>query len=222
MIRKIITTAIIGLIAATGCWAQNKTFKQEYLIGASFGMNFSKVSFTSVSSTEKTSFKQGYSGGVTFRWVSEKNLGLQGELNFTQYGWNEKTEDGQLRYARTINYVEMPILTHIYFGSNRVRVFLNLGPKVGYAIGDKTNKKLEGETTATSPQHDMAIEKRFDWGLCGGPGFEVRTGIGVFQLEGRFYYALGDIFGSRKEDYFSKSSNQVFSAKVTYLMPLFK
>ena len=221
MIRKVIATAFIGLIAATVCWAQEKTFKQEFEIGASFGTTFSKVSFASVTSTVKTSFKQGYSGGVTFRWISEKNLGLQGELNFAQYGWNEKTEDAQLIYARTINYIELPILTHIYFGSKRFRVFFNLGPKIGYAIGEKSDKKIQDGTT-NSPQHDMGIQKRFDWGLCGGPGIELRTGIGTFQLEGRYYYALGDIFNSHKEDYFSKSSNQVLSAKVTYLMPLFK
>ena len=68
----------------------------------------------------------------------------------------------------------------------------------------------------------MPLEKKFDWGLCGGPGFELRTGIGSFLLEGRYYYALGDIFNSRKEDYFSKSSSQVISAKLTYMIPIFK
>src|SRR5699024_12794713 len=63
-------------------------------------------------------------------------------------------------------------------------------------------------------QHNMPVEKKFDWGLCGGPGIELRTGIGSFLLEGRYYYALSDIFNSRKEDYFSKSSSQVISAKI--------
>ena len=41
-------------------------------------------------------------------------------------------------------------------------------------------------------------------------------------IEGRYYYALGDIFKSRQEDYFSKSASQVISAKVTYMLPLYK
>ena len=68
-------------------------------------------------------------------------------------------------------------------------------------------------------QHSLGVQKRFDWGLCGGPGLEIRTGIGSFLVEGRYYYALGDIFNSRKGDPFPKSSNQVISAKVTYLLP---
>lgn len=222
MIRKIITTTILCLAVIAGSQAQDKTFKQEFSIGGSFGMTFSKVSFTSISSKVKTNMKQGYSGGITFRWISEKNLGLLGELNFAQYGWDEQFEDTQYKYARTLNYVELPILTHVYFGSKRFRVFVNLGPKIGYLIGENSDKMLGEESSETAPQHDMAVQKRFDWGLCGGPGFELRTGIGTFQLEGRYYYALGDIFNSRREDYFSKSSNQVMSAKITYLLPLFK
>ena len=147
----------------------------------------------------------------------------QAELNFIQHGWDEKFEDQpQYKYSRTINYFELPILTHIYFGSKRFRVFVNLGPKIGYAFGEKTDENLNGAKPNTeNEQHDMPIEKKFDWGLCGGPGIELRTGIGSFLLEGRYYYALGDIFNSRKEDYFSKSSSQVISAKITYMIPGF-
>ena len=129
----------------------------------------------------------------------------------------------EYKYSRTINYLELPILTHIYFGNKNFRFFINLGPKIGYALGEKTDENLNGASPNTeNTQHDMAIEKKFDWGLCGGPGIEIRTGIGSFLLEGRYYYALGDIFNSRQEDYFSKSASQVFSAKISYLMPLFK
>ena len=76
--------------------------------------------------------------------------------------------------------------------------------------------------TGSNEQHNMAIQKKFDWGLCGGPGLELRTGIGYFLLEGRYYYALGDIYGSRKSDYFNKSSSQVISARIIYLLPILK
>lgn len=105
---------------------------------------------------------------------------MQAELNFIQHGWDEKFEDQpQYKYSRTINYFELPILTHIYFGSKRFRVFVNLGPKIGYAFGEKTDENLNGAKPNTeNEQHDMPIEKKFDWGLCGGPGIELRTGIG--------------------------------------------
>ena len=44
MIKKVIATAIIGLVTLNGIQAQNK-FKRELSLGASFGTTFSKVSF---------------------------------------------------------------------------------------------------------------------------------------------------------------------------------
>lgn len=221
MIGKSVTTVLLCLAIAAGIQAQDKTFRQELAVGGSFGMNFSDVSFAP--NKVNTKMMTGYNGGLTLRWNTEKNLGLQAELNYSQQGWDEQFDDPQYTYIRTINYIEVPIFTHIYFGSKRFKVFVNLGPKVGYAFSESTKENLNGATpNRENKQHNMPIEKKFDWGLCGGPGIELRTGIGYFLLEGRYYYALGDIFNSRKEDYFSKSSSQIISAKLTYLIPIFK
>lgn len=142
MIRKVIATVIISLVTLNYIQAQDK-FKRELSLGASFGTTFSKVSFAQTKVQQK--MKMGYTGGLTLRWITEKNLGLQAELNFIQHGWDEKFEDQpQYKYSRTINYFELPILTHIYFGSKRFRVFVNLGPKIGYAFGEKTDENLNG------------------------------------------------------------------------------
>ena len=169
--------------------------------------------------------EQGYNGGLVLRWNTEKNLGLQTELNFSQQGWDEQfDEHPTYKYTRTINYLEIPFFTHIYFGSNKFKFYVNMGPKVGFAIGEKTdlNPDEKNQNAGANNQHDMAIQKKFDWGLCGGPGIELRTGIGYFLLEGRYYYALGDIFNNRKSDYFNKSASQVISARLIYLLPIRK
>ena len=57
--------------------------------------------------------KLGFNGGATIRWNTEPNLGIQAELNFTQHGWEEKFEEKpQYKYSRTVNYMELPFLTH--------------------------------------------------------------------------------------------------------------
>lgn len=221
MMKKVVATIFLSLAGLSLCQAQKSAFRQELAVGASFGVNFSSVSFTP---KVPTKMKLGFNGGATIRWNTEPNLGLQAEINFTQHGWQEKfDEQPQYKYNRTVNYVELPFLTHIHFGSERVRVFVNLGPKIGYALSESTESNLNGENpnpNRPDEQHTLAIQKKFDWGLCGGPGVEFRTGIGSFLLEGRYYYALGDIFNSRKEDPFPKSSSQVISAKLTYLIPI--
>lgn len=223
MRKKILFLTIATLLVAFSSKAQ-KNFRHELAAGASFGTNFSSVSF---SPKVKQGMLMGFNGGATIRWNTEANLGLQAELNFTQQGWQEKYESHpEQEYKRTINYLELPFLTHIYFGGKKVKVFVNLGPKIGYAIGEHTTTNLGEdfykEENSDTYQHDRPIDKKFEWGLCGGPGIELRTGIGYFLLEGRYYYALGDIYKSRKEDHFSKSAGQTISVKLTYLIPIFK
>lgn len=206
-------------------WGQQNAFKQEWSIGAGGGVNFSKVSFMP---KVEQNMLMSYHGGITLRWISQKNLGLVAEVNFTQQGWDENiliNEENPVKYEykRTIQYVEIPFMTHIYLGTKRVRFFLNIGPKIGYAISESTSQNINGaEIGGIVYQHDRPIDHKFDWGVCGGPGFELRTGAGSFLLEGRYYYALGDLYGNLKKDYFSKSSEQVISVKLSYLFNLSK
>ena len=72
MIRKVIATVIISLVTLNYIQAQDK-FKRELSLGASFGMTFSKVSFAQTKVQQK--MKMGYTGGLTLRWITEKNLG---------------------------------------------------------------------------------------------------------------------------------------------------
>ena len=151
--------------------AQDGKFKHELDVGASFGMNFSSVSF---SPKVDQKMLQAYNGGLILRWITEKHLGLQAEVNFTQQGWEEEFEEQpQYQYSRTINFIEIPFLMHIYFGSDRFRFFVNLGPKIGYALGESTSSNLDGaEPNKNNEQHNLKVQKKFDWGLCGGPGIE--------------------------------------------------
>lgn len=222
MIRKIVVITGLCLALIAEGRAQQK-FKQELAVGASFGVNFSSVSF---SPKVKQSMLMGFNGGAVLRWNTEANMGLQTEINFSQQGWKEKYEEHpEYEYSRTLNYVEMPFLTHIYFGSKRVKVFVNLGPKIGYEISESTKSNVQDVEFASNvptAQHTLPVQKKFDWGLCGGPGLELRTGIGYFLLEGRYYYALGDIYHSRKKDPFAKSAGQVISVRLSYLLPILK
>lgn len=213
------------LAVVTGAMSQQSKFPQEISVGASFGMNFSSVTFNP---RVYTKMKQGYNGGLVLRWNTEKNLGLQTELNFSQQGWDEEFDvvEGSpvYNYGRTINYLEIPFFTHIYFGSNKFKFYINLGPQIGYAFSESTSENLNGASpnAGDNTQHNMPIEKKFGWGLCGGPGIELRTGIGYFLLEGRYYYALGDLYNTRKTDHFNKASSQVISARLIYLLPIRK
>ena len=199
-------------------------FRPRFLIGGSFGTTFSSTTFVP---KVKNGMLLGYTGGIVARYDSEKNVGIQAELNYAQQGWEEEFFNAKYEYSRVINYIELPLLTHIYFGKKNFKVFLNIGPKIGYALSEKTtssnnfeNIDQVDEENHILEQHGMPLQNKFDWGICGGPGIELRTKAGYFVLEGRYYYGLGNIYKSTKVDYFPQSSPNVISVKLSYLFPL--
>jgi hypothetical protein len=218
----LLAAGLASLVQARGQTA----FKQELSIGGSFGMGVSTVSFQ-----PKVQEKQllGSHLGFTIRWITQKTFGLVAEVNLAQQGWSEAFPDPQYRYDRRLNYIDIPFLSHFYAGNKRIRFFVNAGPKIGFLLSESTSENViaspppqDATLPYQSEQWEMPVETTFAWGLCGGPGLELRTGIGIFQLEGRYYYSLGDIYGNRKADYFPRSSSQVFFAKLTYLIPIIK
>ncbi|MDR1601660.1 MAG: PorT family protein [Tannerella sp.] len=211
------------LLASVATPAQNTAFRPEWSAGVSAGVNYANTVF---SPKVQQSMYTGYTGGLTVRWITEKNLGIQIEINCKQQGWQERFDDdgndySALYYRRRMNYVDIPFLTHVRFGGERVNFFVNLGPQIGFLLNEKTASNLDGlEPQRINAQHDMPATKSFEWGIGGGPGLELRTGIGCFLLEGRYYYALSDFYSTRRSDVFGKASAQVLTLRVAYLVRL--
>lgn len=67
--------------------AQRKPYETEVYWGVNGGITGSMVMFKpSVSQ----SFLTGYNGGIVFRYINAKSLGLQAEINYSERGWLEK------------------------------------------------------------------------------------------------------------------------------------
>lgn len=206
---------------------QSDTFKPVLRVGVGAGPVFTTVDFVP---SIPQSTNQGFSAGISARYISEKYLGIGAELNYTRRGWNEdfsETETPEYSYSRTLDYVELPILTHVYFG-NKVRFILNIGPQISYMLGtsSKMNDALsdyiadERENDPDKPiglQYE-SLDSNFDYGLLGGVGIEFNSPIGSFNLEGRYYFGLGDSFDSSRSrsGNFSRSAHRYFAGKLTY------
>ncbi|VBB48570.1 conserved hypothetical protein [uncultured Paludibacter sp.] len=205
MLQKEIKKSIQKLVAILGFFALNSTlFSQTVLltpsekyIGTSHGVNTSMVLFNP--SVDQNYLFLGYNAGISYRYITEKHFGLQLELKYSQRGWSES--DG--KYIRRINYLELPMLTHLYFG-NTHRFIFNLGPKIGYMLNESVVKN-----TASNPSSEQYkdVYFPFDYGLTAGFGYNLHThNAGVYEIELRGYYGLSDIFANSKSDYFSTSN----------------
>lgn len=230
MIRKHLFLFFSLIVLTAGLNAQS-TFEPEWNIGVGFGPTFSSLSFdlTGATSNPEVQNYQQFHGGISARYISEKNLGVIAELNISQQGWEGKYKDNpEYSHSHSLTYLELPVLTHIYFG-RKVRFFINMGPKIQFLISEKekisdalADAIANNTGDISSPQYNRDTERKFDYGLTGGTGLELRTRIGYFVLEGRYYYGLGDIYdNSKAENNFNRSANRVISAKLTYYMKLF-
>ena len=212
---------------------QNDVFKSQFTFGVGGGPVFSSVDFDP---TIPQSSNQGISAGVAVKFISERHLGVLAELNYTQRGWTEDfselPKNPDHSYSRTLNYIELPLMTHIYFG-NKVKFILNLGPQVSYMFSDKgtMNDALSGYVDEKQKEEPDAplflqyqdLDSKFDYGLLGGAGIAFDTAAGSFNLEGRYYFGLGDTFDNSRSraGNFSRSAHRYFSGKLTYFFVSF-
>lgn len=227
MAFKSLFYSTILLIAAIPTFAQ-RAYEPQFSIGGKGGVTFSKVAFTP---GIKQSMNMGMTAGAVFRYTEEKFFGLIGELKIEQRGWKETFDETEFTYSRTLTYVQLPLLTHIYFGSNRVKGFFNLGPSVGYMINSSASANFDYENPGSvegfpivnrhTNQMKMPIKNRFDYGILGGAGIEIyinkRNSI---LLEGRYYYGLGNIFSAKKADEFSASRGNSIEVTIGYMFRL--
>ena len=215
--RKAFIHIILLLFPALAA-AQYAFIKPELAIGTNQGVVLlSQVGFDP---SVEQSFTFNYTGGLTVRYIIQKHFGLQAELNFSRRGWSETSVETGERFNRTLDYLELPLISHIYFGNKNVRFFVNLGPKIRYMVHESATAPFSQNAGI---QQTKPIENRFDYSIFGGLGIEFRTQkAGFFQLEARYDFGLGNIFNSGKQDYFSASNNTGITVSVAYLFDVLK
>lgn len=211
--------------------AQLQDVKHNFAIGGNVGLNFSSMDFNP---RVKQFTLMSKSFGFTSRYISEKYFkalcGAQIEVNFSERGWKENIDDGSNdTYYRRMKYVEVPFLMHIAFGKEYGfggRFFINAGPQVSYFLSDAEVKSETWDTSnrpsGVTAQYDTPVAHKFEYGIVGGLGAELRTKAGNFLVEGRYYFGLSDVFGNTKKDYFGRSANMYMGARIAYLIDLIK
>ncbi len=149
---------------------------------------------------------------------------IQTGINFTQKG--VKGEGDGLNLTITTNYIEIPLLARVGFGSDNFKVYVNAGPSLGFALGGK----LKGESGSVSAEEDLTFgkgeddtfENSIDFGLQFGTGIGYTVGPGQIVLDLRYGLGLSNLFetpdGANRSDF--KSTNNVFAVSLGYAILL--
>lgn len=195
-------------------WAQTRIPREVHL-GVIGGANLSEYTFAPNVTQKMTN---GYTAGVAVRYIEETLFGLQAELHLTRRGFTDYYEEHQdWQFRRDLTYIEVPVMAHVYFKmGDRNEVAFDAGPKFGYFLYDHTTDTMpEGfgqpgtqYETYTADHHWLPVSKKFDYGIQAGLGYEFKFDRKVsLQLQGRYYYGLGNMWPDSKADVFEQSSN---------------
>ena len=85
------------------------------------------------------------------------------------------------------------------------------------------NINMNDLTNTQKEVYGEKIGNKFDYGIAGGGGIELRTKkAGSFLIEGRYYFALSDFYSTTKKDYFARAAHGTITIKLSYLFDLRK
>lgn len=206
---------LIGMVAGISAMKAQSHFDSRVWIGARGGVTLSEVMFKPAV-TEK--FGLGKTAGLMFRYSEENHFGLIAEVNFVQRGWAENFEELPYSYQRTLDYIEVPVMSHIYFG-RRGKFFFNAGPEVACYLGDHIKSNFDIYDTTDLPdfhsksrrteQLTMGVSQKLDFGIVAGLGGEFSINPRhSLSVEARLFYGIGNVMPSGRQDTFS-TSNQL-------------
>lgn len=222
-------TAIITFVVCACAQAQVGLPRNDLAIGVNGGYVINRVSFTP---TIKQQWKGGETMGLSIRYTCEKYFSaicaIQAELNYANLGWRELIEYNEDTYSRDIRYFQLPIFARMGWGRERrgAQFFFQVGPQLNYFLSDVEHYSdpWEGRPRPNNvtQQYGKDVENKFEYGLVGGIGLEVSTGIGHFLLDARYYYGLSDIFHNGKKDPFGRSANGAIALKLSYLFDIIR
>lgn len=199
--------------------------KTQFMAGVIAGANGQYMIFQP---DVKQKIRFGYDAGIVLRadmgqlpWTSIE-AGIWLEASYSDRGWTEQNDDyPNLKYSRTLRWINIPFMTHLIIDAfnSPVKLTLDAGPNFGWLLSESSEStyKEGGSYSVVTQQHSMPVENKFAWGIGGGPGLEYQSKKWVLGLRATYVYALGEIYGNKRKDYFGKSSEQTYSLKLYYL-----
>jgi hypothetical protein len=207
----------------------------QVLFGIKQGLNISTINYVPRFDQDliKLKYVKGYSGGLIFQYFSEKHLGLQVELLFSQKGFlTEYDTINNTQYGRNINYLSLPLLTHFYLSKGKVSPFILLGMFGSIALN--SSETLTDSLTSVTKKYVYMRERdnRGEYGLTLGAGFKGNFNFGTIQLDASYSLTLNSLYkwGYQSNDpafekYFKipeEAKNRMIQFSLSYLLPVRK
>lgn len=204
------------------------TTQAQITITPRVGATFSTIGFSDLIEQElefgDTKSAVGILGGVELGFGISDLFSIQTGLNYIQKG--AKFGSDGTTATLTTNYIELPILARVNFGSDKVKAYINAGPSFGLGLNGKSKVEALGlsfeDDISFGDGEDDTFENSIDLGLQFGAGIGYALGPGQIVLDLRYGLGLSNLFetpdGLDRSDF--KSTNNVFAISLGYAITL--
>lgn len=185
-------------------------------LGANFGTQ--KVTGSNEDFAEDWNNQVEYNAGLQVGGVVNlkfnETFSVQPELLFTQKGY--KFEEDSETVTGKYDYLELPLLAKISFGSPEFQGFITAGPTFGYWASGKDTFEIGGDEFSEDVDFDDndLIENRSELGGSIGAGFAAYFGAGSLNFDVRYGAGFSSTYESDDDD---KLKNRGISVSVAYL-----
>ncbi len=215
------------------------TAQAQVTIIPKVGFTFSNVAMKQEEDGQKSKTGLVLGAGFNFALDSDGFFSLQPEILYTQKGYRTETFKNADSKKRdyTLNYLEVPVLAKISFGSESIKGYVNAGPSLGFGMGGKwaktdvssaTTKTEEasikfGTEPASYSGKDLYVDNRIDFGLQFGGGVGVKLGPGSLILDLRYGLGMTNLMKAIPNQATSdanKTQNRVVAISIGYAIPL--
>jgi len=189
----------------------------------------------------------GFTAGIGFNLPLTEDgfFSVQPELLYVQKGYriNYTNPLGSLDSRQKFNYLEVPVLAKVNFGTETIKLYVNAGPSFGYALGGSHEsivksgplsittsgknlfKEEPANTNGDDDYYDPKYYNRLDLGLQFGGGVGLAVGPGALLLDARYGMGLNYFYKGRTDnnsngDNEPNFKNRVFAFTLGYAIPL--
>jgi hypothetical protein len=208
-IKFLLTLLFVVCFAAT-------SMAQSITVGPRVGATFSKINIEDADDfNDEVKSLSGFQIGAVANIMVNNLFSIQPELLFIQKGM--RLEDGNEYMKTKYNYLEVPVLAKVTFGTEQLHGFVTGGPTAGYAMSGKIDMKMEGEEF----NEDIEFEdddNRFELGASFGVGLGYKLGAGTLNFDVRYGLGLSSLYKTENDQ--PKAKNRVLGVSLAYLFSL--
>ena len=193
----------------------------QFSIGARAGANLANVAITTDGEDSDTDARFGFAAGLVAEIGISEMFAVQPEVLFSQHGAVETTDflGEEIETKIRHNYVQVPVLAKLTFGSEALGINVLAGPHIGLGMGDiMLETTAGGMTEEDSGSWEDAGLTTFDFGITGGVGVSFPAGPGKLGIDARYQLGLVNFFEDGDDDNSIYNRNIQFG--LSYLFPL--